>query len=217
VTGRLLVVTAVAAERDAILGPSTMDTVMDTVTGTVVAAGVGTAAAAATTARLLATAAADDEPFAAVISAGVAGGFAGRVPVGGLVLADRSVAADLGADSPDGFLSLDRLGYGPAAVDADPTLLARLRRALPNAVVGPVLTVNTVTGTAEAARELLARHPDAVAEAMEGFGVATAAAQAGVPFAEVRAISNPVGPRDRQAWRIHEALATLRTAFAGLR
>ena len=44
---------------------------------------------------------------------------------------------------------------------------------------------------------------------MEGFGVATACALAGVPFAEVRAISNAVGPRDRGAWRIGEALAAL--------
>jgi len=44
---------------------------------------------------------------------------------------------------------------------------------------------------------------------MEGFGVATAAAQAGVPFAELRSISNPVGPRDLAAWRIGEAMAML--------
>ena len=34
---------------------------------------------------------------------------------------------------------------------------------------------------------------------MEGFGVATAAALAGVPFAELRTISNAIGPRDRGA------------------
>jgi futalosine hydrolase len=44
---------------------------------------------------------------------------------------------------------------------------------------------------------------------MEGFGVATAAAGAGVRFAEVRTISNLVGLRDRGAWRITEALAAL--------
>ena len=44
---------------------------------------------------------------------------------------------------------------------------------------------------------------------MEGAGVAAAAARHGVPFAEVRAISNLVGPRDRAAWRIPEALAAL--------
>jgi futalosine hydrolase len=79
-------------------------------------------------------------------------------------------------------------------------------------VVGEVVTVATVTGTAERAASLAAAHPAAVAEAMEGYGVACAAAGAGVAFAELRTISNPVGPRDRTAWRIAEALAALTTA-----
>jgi nucleoside phosphorylase len=49
---------------------------------------------------------------------------------------------------------------------------------------GTVLTVSTVTGTAARAAELRARHPRALAEAMEGFGVAEAAAAHGVPVLE---------------------------------
>jgi futalosine hydrolase len=51
---------------------------------------------------------------------------------------------------------------------------------------------------------------------MEGFGVASAAALAGLPFAEVRTISNLVGPRDRSAWRISAALAALTLAGRAL-
>ncbi|NEE29228.1 futalosine hydrolase, partial [Streptomyces sp. SID7982] len=64
--------------------------------------------------------------------------------------------------------------------------------------------------------ELLARHPSAVAEAMEGFGVAEAAAAHGVPVLEVRAVSNAIGPRDRDAWRIPAALTALTSAFVRL-
>jgi futalosine hydrolase len=78
-------------------------------------------------------------------------------------------------------------------------------------VTGAVLTVATVTGTAERTAELLARHPDAAAEGMEGFGVASAATMAELPFVEIRAISNVVGPRDRESWRIGEALDVLAT------
>jgi futalosine hydrolase len=81
---------------------------------------------------------------------------------------------------------------------------------------GPVLTVSTVTGTAATAAELAARVPGAAAEAMEGFGVATAAHDRGVPILEIRAISNPVGPRDRAAWRINEALDALEAASSVL-
>ena len=80
-----------------------------------------------------------------------------------------------------------------------------------------MLTVSTVTGTTASTDELRRRHPDAVAEAMEGYGVAVAAAQAGVPFAELRTISNPIGPRDRDAWRLREALAALTAAAPALR
>jgi futalosine hydrolase len=49
---------------------------------------------------------------------------------------------------------------------------------------------------------------------MEGFGVGVAAGD--LPFAEVRAISNPIGPRDRAAWRLKEAFAALSTASGAL-
>jgi futalosine hydrolase len=44
---------------------------------------------------------------------------------------------------------------------------------------------------------------------MEGHGVATAADLAGIPVLEVRAISNEIGPRNREAWKIKEALQAL--------
>jgi futalosine hydrolase len=213
------VVTAVDAERDALaagfapgiegverLTTGQLDGGYAIRFGTV---GVGPAAAAAGTARLLALAEAAGSPYRGVISAGIGGGFTGRVEVGGVALASVSIAADLGADSPDGFLPLDELGFGTARQPADAGLLAELAEALPSARRGPVLTVSTVTGTGAGLAALVARYPDAVAEGMEGFGVATAAAQAGVPFAELRSISNPVGPRDRAAWRIGEAMAML--------
>ncbi|MFD2763658.1 futalosine hydrolase [Micromonospora eburnea] len=213
----LLVVTAVPAEAEAVRAGLTDPTV------TVAPVGVGPAVAGAATARLLVLAEAAGRPYRAVVSAGIAGGFVDRVAVGGTVLATRSVAADLGAESPEGFLPLEELGM-PAdllgvgsVVPADPGLLDALRTALPAATVGAVLTVNTVTGTAASTAALAARHPDAVAEAMEGYGVAVAAAQAGVPFAELRTVSNPIGPRDRGSWRMREAFAALTAAAAALR
>lgn len=198
----LLVVTAVAAEAEAVLRGLPAQCQV-----TVAPVGVGPAAAAAGTARLLALA---DGAFEAVLSAGIAGGIG--VPAGGLVLARNSIAADLGAESPDGFLTLDELGFGTSIAPADAELLDRLSAALPSAVLGDVLTVSTATGTADRTAVLIARHPNAVAEAMEGYGVGCAARDFGLPFAELRTISNPVGPRDRAAWRIGDALAALTEA-----
>ncbi len=209
-TAEILAVTAVAAEADAVRAGA------DPARVHVAVVGVGPAAAAAGTARLLALAEAAAHPYRAVVSAGIAGGFPGRAPVGTTVVAARSIAADLGAETPDGFLPVDELGFGTSVADADAALLEALASALPEAVVGDILTLATVTGTAATAARLAAAHPAAVAEAMEGYAVACAAATAAVPFAELRTVSNPIGPRDRGSWRLAEALTALTAAAAVL-
>ncbi|MEV0777215.1 futalosine hydrolase [Streptomyces sp. NPDC050428] len=206
---RVLVVTAVAAEADAVSGGAGADVPAAT---DVLAAGVGPAAAAAGTATALALASA---PYDLVVSAGIGGGFQPLAPLGSLVVADAIVAADLGAETPEGFLPVDELGFGRTVHHPPPGFAARIAGLL-DAVHAPVLTVSTVTGSAARAAELTARHPRAAAEAMEGFGVAEAAAAHAVPVIEIRAVSNAVGPRDRSAWRIGPALDALRYAFQQL-
>jgi futalosine hydrolase len=73
-----------------------------------------------------------------------------------------------------------------------------------------------VTGDTRRALALRSRYPDAVAEAMEGVGVYRAATAARVPFAELRTISNQVGPRNTDQWQIGTALASLTVAFDAL-
>ncbi|HEY9475515.1 MAG TPA: hypothetical protein VIS06_16915, partial [Mycobacteriales bacterium] len=165
---RILAVTAVAAECDAVLaelpaGPSVPVLgyqVRRAPTGagelTCLAAGVGPVAAAVGAASVLAV----DGRFDAVLSVGVGGGFADRAPVGSLVVADRVVLADLGADSPRGFLPLDELGLGPVTIDlpADRVRAAARRvGTVTSTAVGPVLTVCTATGTDERAARMVAR------------------------------------------------------------
>ncbi|MER7581973.1 futalosine hydrolase [Kitasatospora sp. NPDC097691] len=227
---RLLVVVAVAAEAEAVLrglpgGAGALPLPGGTLHRSagapvdVLAAGVGPAAAAAAASAALAA-----HPYALAVSAGIAGGFAPHAPVGATVVADAIVAADLGAETAEGFADVTELGFGTVRHTPPPAAVALVAEALagrdgatgPGAVVGPVLTVSTVTGSAERAAALAARHPGAAAEAMEGFGVAEAAARYGVPALELRTVSNPVGPRDRTAWRIGEALAALERAFAAL-
>lgn len=222
---RVLVATAVPVERDAVAeafpGPVREAGLPGAVVhrtggGTdVLAAGVGPALAAASTAAALTAAALDGRPYGLVVSAGIAGGFAPHAPLGSLVVADEITAADLGAETADGFLPVTDLGFG-TVTHRPPETLVRAAATASGARTGTVLTVSTVTGTAARADALRARHPRALAEAMEGFGVAEAAAAHGVPVLEVRAVSNPVGPRDRAAWRIGDALAALTEGFGKL-
>ncbi|MBC2874874.1 MULTISPECIES: futalosine hydrolase [Streptomyces] len=230
---RVLVVTAVAAERSSVTaaagpaGPGEPEEIAlpggavlhripaAGVTYDVLAAGVGPAAAAAGTATALTAAALAGAPYDLAVSAGIGGGFAPGAPLGGLIVARRVVAADLGAATSDGFLPVTELGFGVDAHPVDDALVDAVGAAT-GARPGDVLTVSTVTGTAARAAELAARYPDALAEAMEGFGVAEAAAAHGVPVLELRAVSNAVGPRDRAAWRIGDALAALTEAFRAM-
>ncbi|TDC75462.1 futalosine hydrolase [Streptomyces hainanensis] len=225
---RLLIATAVDSERRAVTSAADGDpTVIRLATGVelhrvplpgapgeldAVAAGVGGPAAAAVVASVLA---AGEGPYDLVVSAGIGGGFAERVPVGGLVVASTVLAADLGAQTRAGFADMAELGFGIVA-HQPPEELATAVATATGAVHAPVLSVSTVTGTEERLAELAARHRGAAGEAMEGFGVACAAALHGVPMLEIRAVSNAVGPRDREAWRIPEALAALTAAFAAV-
>jgi futalosine hydrolase len=188
---RVLVVTAVEAERTAIDLPD------------VLVGGIGPAASAAATASALARGSYD-----LVISAGIAGGFAPLGPAD-IAVAATIVFADLGRETAAGFEPIES---APMRYEVDPRLAVELSDRT-GGHLGTIVTVATVTGTAATAQQLLARHPDVVAEAMEGAGVAAAAACHGVPFAEVRAISNVVGPRERASWRIGEALTALGSAL----
>lgn len=173
----------------------------------VVVSGVGAARAAAGTAAAMARG-----DWAAVLSLGIAGGFPARAAPGDVVVADQVIAADLGVEEADGcFRPLDELGLGATRLSAQTGAVPALRAAGLTVRVGPVLTVSTVTGTDARAAELTARY-DAAAEAMEGFGVAVAAGT--LPFAEVRAVTNAVGQRDRAAWQLRGALDVLSRASA---
>ncbi|MEV0223697.1 futalosine hydrolase [Streptomyces sp. NPDC050704] len=221
---RILVATAVPAERDAVARALSAEALERAIPGAslwraapfdLLAAGVGPAAAAASTAAALTAAALAGEPYDLVVSAGIGGGFQPEAPLGSLVLADEITVVDLGAETADGFVPVTELGFG-TVTHRPPQALVRELAAVTGGRAGAVLTVSTVTGSAERAAELRRRHPRALAEAMEGFGVAEAAAAHGVPVLEIRAVSNPVGPRDRAAWRIGDALAALTEAFGKL-
>ncbi|GAE36619.1 futalosine hydrolase [Halalkalibacter akibai] len=208
---KVLVVTSVEAEKEAFLRGLGESKEIE-----VAVVGVGVVAAAVNTALLLAT-----NPFDLVINAGIAGGFNGKAEVSSIVVSNELVAADLGAETAEGFLSLADLNLGSISISVDQTLSDGITKVLLerglDAQVGPILTLSTVTGTAEKAENLQARFPSALAEAMEGYGVGFAASQKKVPVLELRSISNMVGPRNRNEWKIKEALIELEKAASILK
>lgn len=149
--------------------------------------GVGPVEAAARTGAALATERPD-----AVLHVGIAGSraFDGAV----LVIGSEAVYCD--ADDPR-WIELRT----PAA----PELVEAARSALPGARVAPIGTSARVGGSS-----------GCEIEAMEGYAVLRAAALAGVPALEVRAVSNAIGEPDRAKWRFADAKAALAAALPAL-
>lgn len=194
---RLLVVSAVPAE----LPPPAQAL-------TLLAAGIGPVEAASAVAVALAR-----EAYGAVVSVGIAGSFGG-LPNGGIAIVTEEILAELGVEGGETM----QLPPDVPLVDrayADPVLVEAARRALPEAAVGRGVTVSTVTATEQRAAELRHRF-DPLVESMEGFAVLRAAQRAGVRALEIRAVSNPVGVRERAAWDIGGALRALHAACARL-
>ena len=146
--------------------------------------GVGPVDAAAATAAAVAT----DRP-AAILHVGIAGArrACGLMPPT-LVIGTASLYCDLTV--PERF--------APRWLAPDAALVAAARRALPMAVAWPIGTSGQVGHTS-----------GCDIEAMEGFAVLRAAALAGVPALEVRAVSNTIEDTDRALWHVDEAFAAI--------
>ena len=79
----------------------------------------------------------------------------------------------------------------------------------------PSLTVAGASATPERAAELFARHA-ALLENMEGFALALTCLRCGLPFLELRTVSNRVGSRPPRDWDLDGALAALGEALGKL-
>ena len=173
--------------------------------------GIGKINAAAATAVAL-------ERFAphGVISFGSAGAYLGSgLHIGDLVLPGEEIVADEGVACADRFLDLETLGFPsvtrprrlfnrfPAATQ----LHRRAQEALDGLAgelgvrlsCGSSLTVSSCSGSAQRGDELSLLW-DGTCENMEGGAVAQVCSAWGVPWLEVRGISNLVEDRDPNAW-----------------
>ena len=173
----------------------------------IVVSGVGKTAAAVVTAERLAT----GPPVPAVVSFGVAGAYPGTaLAVGDVVVATEIAIVDEGLDAGSRFVPFSRPGMevpGAAWVPTDAALVGRLvvNRARRFAVrSGRMATVSVCAGTDRLAAERARQ--GALAESMEGAAVAFAAARRGIPFVEVRGISNLCGLRDGAPFNLAAAI-----------
>lgn len=190
--------------------------------------GVGKANAAAAATALCLTL-----PPALVLVCGCAGAYTGSgLQPGDLALASEEIYGDEGVLTPDGFLDMEALGFPLVQrggsrffnrFPCDATLLNQSRELLQRFATahgrafacGPFVTVSTCAGTT-AAGAALAERTSGVCENMEGAAVAQVCARQGIPFLELRGISNHVEDRDLGRWQLRAGAEIAQEALLAL-
>jgi futalosine hydrolase len=168
----------------------------------VLVTGVGMVATAARCAQAL-----ERTRYQVAYNFGVCGAFDRSLSPGTVVHVVSDCVAELGAEDGTGFLSLRDLGLardeGVLLNEAPPTNPAL--QTLPDV---RAITVNTVHGRDESIAAIAERLSPQV-ESMEGAAFAYACTISGVRYAQVRAVSNLVERRNRDAWRLDLAIRNL--------
>jgi futalosine hydrolase len=177
----------------------------------VLTTGVGMVATAVWSSRVLAT-----REYNVALNLGVCGSFDPAIPAGAVVHVVSEELPEMGAETDDRFLTLHDLKLlgqddfpfrDGRLMNVEPPDIDALR-GLPQ-VRG--ITINTVHGN-ERSIEAVRQRCDPQVETMEGAAFMYACLVRGIPFAEVRAVSNVVEKRNRAAWRLGEAIDNLSTA-----
>ena len=181
----------------------------------VLATGVGTVATATWCSGVFAR-----ERYDLVLNAGVCGSFRPALPPGSVIHVTTDRLADLGAEDGEAFLSVHDLQL--LGEDEFPFTRGRLvnsappcNSALDALSVGDAITVNTAHGNPATIARAVERYNPHV-ESMEGAAFMYACLVHGIPFAQIRAVSNIVERRNRSAWKMHEAIEVLGSAVLAI-
>lgn len=160
--------------------------------------GVGMVATATTLTMKLAEA-----EFDLVVNIGIAGSFNPELQIGTVVLVESDRLVELGVEDNGVFIPADEIGLCSAE-----QLRFRSKQRVKGLPGAHGITVNRVHGSADSIRIVIDQfNPDV--ESMEGAAVAYVCQQFGVPWVQIRAISNKVEPRNRVTWNIPLAMKNL--------
>jgi len=134
------------------------------------------------------------------INLGISGSFDRHIALGEVVEVIEDSFSELGAENGETFLSIDELGFGEGVFQstAKPIHLKQVK----------AITVNTVHGNEPSIQKIIDRLNPQL-ESMEGAAFFYACKQAGIPCLQIRAVSNYVEKRNRDAWQIGLAIKNL--------
>ena len=140
-----------------------------------------------------------------VLDIGIAGAFGSELTLGTVVQVVADQLVELGVEDKGNFIPADKMDL----VSSDQVHFSTAMRIAGLAAVNGI-TVNRVHGSAESIERVVKQfNPDI--ESMEGAAIAYVCQQFGIPWVQIRAISNRVEPRNRDAWNIPLAIENLHT------
>ena len=147
-----------------------------------------------------------------IIQAGIAGTFDNNLLLGTTIIVSHDVPGDTGVQENGRFMDVFDMGLSDA--DAFPFSQKKLTNPwlkkynllkLPE-VAG--VTINEIT-TSKLRIATLENNYAPVIESMEGASLHFVGLQTGIAFLQIRSISNIVGERNKQYWKMEEALHSL--------
>jgi len=146
-----------------------------------------------------------------VVNLGIAGSFDRGIALGEVLEITQDTFAELGAEDDNAFLAIDEIGFGTGTYHPT-TKIADLYNLFNtfNLKQANAITVNTVHGN-EASIKKVAERLNPKLESMEGAAFFYVCNQMNVPCIQIRAVSNYVEKRNRDAWNIPLAIKNLNT------
>jgi futalosine hydrolase len=144
---------------------------------------------------------------------GLCGSFDRSLEPGTVVHVVADQIAELGAEDGDTFLTVEELMLPVDYQFVNPTPPANEALGRLPAVSG--ITVNTVHGNQRSIAAVVQRFKPQV-ESMEGAAFMYSCQAHDVPFAQVRAVSNMIEKRNREAWKMAEAIDNLAAVALGI-
>jgi futalosine hydrolase len=147
-----------------------------------------------------------------VIQAGIGGSFRKEYAPGSVVFIDEEVFADLGAWKDEGFEDIFDMGFADRnempytnGMLVNPSTERWTKYSL-SFVRGA--TINCISSTDQHVNAIQKKY-DPVIESMEGAALHYVCIKENIPFIQLRAVSNYTGDRNKNQWKMKEAIAAL--------
>jgi len=157
--------------------------------------------------------------YSLIIQAGIGGSYQKNKPLGKVYYMATERFGDIGMEQKDGSFTsifetplIDKNSFPfKEGVLINPE--ATLAKFLP---VAHGITLNTVTGTQGKAEKIIEKYPEVEIENMEGASFFYVCLKENLPFMSIRSISNYVEDRNKEYWKMEEAIESLNKTVSDL-